>query len=184
MQAAHHAGMEPMSIGEMLDGFVGAVNAGIEKDEKIDAGDGDDPEKEEAQRTKLRDRIESRPEQTIERALDQFEPVPQYVADCANHSFLRIEFAICASVGRLVNPTETAARNDIVLGRERSTSVHSSAPARTRGLSTGRRLHRERSGRHASQCPHARFARRHSRRMSPPIPKSESAAMTLPKARP
>jgi hypothetical protein len=39
-----------MVVGQVLDGFVSALDACIEKDEKIDAADGDDPIEEKAER--------------------------------------------------------------------------------------------------------------------------------------
>jgi hypothetical protein len=76
MQAAHHAGMIPVVMGEFLDREIGALDAGIEEDEKIDAADGDDPIEEIAKRAELGDRIHRRPEQPIERPLDRLESVP------------------------------------------------------------------------------------------------------------
>jgi hypothetical protein len=65
---------------DVLDRLVGALDAGVEEDEKIDAADGDDPEKEKAERTELRQRIESRAEQPVEWSLDQVKPGSKHFA--------------------------------------------------------------------------------------------------------
>ncbi len=77
VQAAHHAGMVPVIVAEIFDGLEGALDAGIEEDEQIDAADRDDPEEEEAKRAKLLEWIERGPEQPVERLLDQLETSPQ-----------------------------------------------------------------------------------------------------------
>src|SRR5262245_41993389 len=89
MQAAHHARMEPVIGGDALDRLVGALDAGIEEDEQIDAADGDDPEEEEAERTELRHRVESGTEQAVERPLDELESAPEHAANGADHRPLR-----------------------------------------------------------------------------------------------
>ena len=68
--------MIPMVVGQILNGLVGPLDAGIEEDEKINAADGDDPVEEKAERAELGERIERRAEQPLERPLDQFKAVP------------------------------------------------------------------------------------------------------------
>ena len=75
MEAAHHAGVVPMLLRQVLDRLVGALDAGIEEDEQIDAADGDDPEEEEAERTELGERVERRAEQPVERPLEYSKPM-------------------------------------------------------------------------------------------------------------
>src|SRR5262245_39312109 len=78
VKAAHHAGMEPLIARDVFDRMVGAFDAGVEKDEEVNAADGDDPEKEETERAELRDRIERRAEQPVERSLDQLKSDPEH----------------------------------------------------------------------------------------------------------
>jgi hypothetical protein len=35
--------MIPMIVGQVLDGLIGSLDAGVEEDEEVDAADGDDP---------------------------------------------------------------------------------------------------------------------------------------------
>src|SRR6185437_14601530 len=62
-----------------------SLDAGVEEDEEVDAADRDDPEKEEAERAELRQRIESRAEQAVERLLDQGKADAERAADFADH---------------------------------------------------------------------------------------------------
>src|ERR1019366_7859537 len=57
VKAAHHACVKPLRAADVFDRFVGAFDAGIEENEKIDTAAGNDPEKEEAERAKLSKRI-------------------------------------------------------------------------------------------------------------------------------
>ena len=111
----------------MLDRLIGALDAGIEEDEQVDAADRDDPEEEEAERAELRERIERGPEQALERPLDQRKSCPKHAADGADHIALRF-----------IRPS----------------AVHACAE------------------------------RIHSRRMRPPMTRSENAAITLPNTSP
>src|SRR5450759_1095179 len=76
VKAAHHACVKPLFAADVFDRLVSAFDAGIEENEKIDTAAGNDPEKEEAERTKLSERIERRPEQSLERPLNKFKPAP------------------------------------------------------------------------------------------------------------
>ena len=74
-----------MVVGQILDGLVGALDPGIEEDEKINAAHGDDPVEEKAECAELDERIERRAEQPLERPLDQLKAVPKRCAHRADH---------------------------------------------------------------------------------------------------
>jgi len=63
--------MEPVVVGKIFDRLIGPLDPGIEEDEKIDTADRDDPEEEKPERAELRERIQRRREQALERPFEQ-----------------------------------------------------------------------------------------------------------------
>jgi len=66
MEAAHDAAEIPLFVCQVLDGGIDAMNAGLENDVEVDAGDQDDPKKQKPQSTQVIKGIELGPESGIE----------------------------------------------------------------------------------------------------------------------
>jgi hypothetical protein len=70
VQAAHDAAQPPLFVRVVLDRGVDVLDAGVEHDEEIDAGDERDPDEMEAERTQVPQRIAAGAEERIEDGFD------------------------------------------------------------------------------------------------------------------
>jgi hypothetical protein len=95
VEATRYPGVEPVIVTQPLDRGIGVYHAGVEKDEKVDTGGGDDPEQEPAQRAKLAKGVPFRAEDRIQAALGIIEPAPQAASQSTSH-LITPDVARCA----------------------------------------------------------------------------------------
>src|SRR5690606_28495729 len=76
VQAAHDARRVPLIMRHVFDGSEGVVNAGLEKDEQVDAADRNDPVEKEAERAEIEQRIPLGRKSLVQSSLGQVEAPP------------------------------------------------------------------------------------------------------------